>query len=191
MAFEEATRPGEYFEVIRQLFRSPTAVAIIGGSRGTGSAGEGVSEISGNLAAELASSGNRVVVVSVALLLRMNAIAIPAETDFTHGERRDVWLWPSREGQKIEFIKTREAAKSREPGPSNWLESLRRDFDFVVLDCPSLEDAPGVTEVAAMADAALLAVEAGRTPKQQIVQDQQALRLRGARVAGCILIQGS
>jgi hypothetical protein len=52
-----------------------------------------------------------------------------------------------------------------------------------------VEETPGITEVAVMADAAILIAEAGRTSKQQIQQDQRALQLRGAKVVGSILVQ--
>ena len=179
----EAPLPnGDYIDLIRQLFDEPGAVAIIGCNAGNPT--HVVSEIAGNLAAELGASGRRVLVVLINNLLRMNPIKVPDETAFIPGSTPGVWLWAASASQKIEFFKSREPS-----APGNWLDALRRSFDCVVLDCPSLQVVPGVTEVAAMADAAVLAVEAGRTSKQQILQDQQALQLRGARLAGCILIQ--
>jgi hypothetical protein len=172
---------GEYFELIRQLFHDRAAVAIVGSNNG-GSA-VSVSSIAEDLAAELGAFGKRVVVVSVNRLLRMNPVTIPDELAFMPGNSPQVWVWPAPAGQKIEFF------KSRQDGRGNWLDSLRLNFDSVVLDCPDLEGSPGVTEVAAMADAAVLAVRAGLASKQQIHEDQRALQLRGARIAGCILIQ--
>ena len=96
----------------------------------------------------------------------------------------NVWLWPSESVQNIEPFKPREAVRS-----GNWLDDLRRTFDSVLLDCPPLAASTGAAEVAAMADATILAVEAGRTSKQQIQRDQRVLQLAGARLAGCILIQ--
>jgi Mrp family chromosome partitioning ATPase len=103
-----------------------------------------------------------------------------------------VWLWPpplrQKVSQKIEFF--RPAESNRETGGvENWLDALRRDFDAVILDCPGVEGSPGVTEVAAMADAAVLAVEAGHTSAEQLRHCQQALQFRGTRVVGCILVR--
>jgi Mrp family chromosome partitioning ATPase len=126
------------------------------------------------------------VIVPVHRLLRMNPITPPDETAFAPGNVPQVWLWPAPVGQKIEFFKPRESDDR-----GSWLDSLRRTFDSVLLDCPHVDGAPGVTEVGAMADAAVLAVEAGVTSKQQIQQNQRALQLRGAKVAGSILIQRS
>jgi len=181
---ESALPSPEYRELIQHLFHGPTAVAIVGGNFGAST--ENVSAIVESLAAELGVFGKRVVIVPVNKLLRMNPITAPNETAFapTHAPR--VWLWPSPASQKIEFFKSRESDDR-----SNWLDSLRRNFDCVLLDCPHIDEAPGVTEVGAMADAAVLVVETGLTSKHQIQQDQRALQLRGARVAGSILIQGS
>jgi Mrp family chromosome partitioning ATPase len=181
---ESVSHPEDYLQMIRVLFHSPAAVALLGAC-GTGEdIAEGVSEIAENLAAGLSVAGKRVVVVSVDMLLRLSPITDPEETSFMPGKQPEVWLWPSVVGRKIDFPESDEPS-----GPGNWLDFLRRNFDAVVLDCPGLEQAPGVVEVAAMADAVVLAVEAGITPRQQIRRDQLALQLRGARIVGCILIE--
>ena len=183
---EPVSSSGEYGELIGRLFSSPAAVAIIGGHRAANESGraERVAGIVGDLARELAVTGKRIIIVDVRALFRLNPIAAPNETDFVSGDTPNVWLWPAPGSQKIEFFKSREA-----PGVGNWLDSLRRRFDCVLLDCPAVEGEPGVAEVAAMADASVLVVEAGTTPKQQIQQEQRALQLKGAKVAGCILVR--
>jgi Mrp family chromosome partitioning ATPase len=179
---ESASPSGEYLELIRHLFLGPTAVAVVGGNSGRST--EGVSAIVQSMAAELAAFGKRVVIVPVNQLLLMNSITAPDEQAFAPGDAQRIWFWPSSASQKIEFFKSRESDT-----PGNWLDVLRRNFDSVLLDCPHVEGAPGVSEVGAMADAAVLVVETGLTSKQQIRQDQRALQLRGARVAGSILIR--
>jgi len=178
-----AAPEGEFAAVIRLLFPAPAAVAIVGASdSGSDPESPAADRIAHGLADELAASGKRVVLVPVKNLLLMNPIGIPDPADFVPGSTPYVWVWPPPESQKIEFF--RPAGSSRETGGvENWLDALRRDFDAVILDCP------GVTEAAAMADAAVLAVHAGRTSAEQLRQCQQALQLRGARVVGCILVQ--
>ncbi|HEX4227160.1 MAG TPA: hypothetical protein VHZ07_00720 [Bryobacteraceae bacterium] len=178
-----AQSSGAYTDLIRQLFNEPAAVAVIGSNSGSE---QGVSRIAENLASELATAGKRVIVVVVTRLLRMNPIAIPDETDLTPSINPQVWTWPAPAGRKREVFKPRDTS-----GSGNWLDRLRRTFDAVLLDCPNVQETPGITEVAAMADAALLVVEAGRTSKKQVQQDQCSLRLRGATVAGFILVQRS
>ena len=100
------------------------------------------------------------------------------------GSMPGIWIWPSPVGQQIEFFKSCMPAE-----PCHWLDSLRRNFDSVLLDCSSVEMVTEGLEIAAMGDTAVLAVEAGRTTKQQIKIAQQTLRLQGATLAGCILIR--
>jgi hypothetical protein len=66
---------------------------------------------------------------------------------------------------------------------------LRRDYDAVILDCPPVEVSQGVVSIAASARAAVLAVDATRTPKHQILLDQRRLESSGVKLAGCILIK--
>ena len=175
---QPAAHPGEYTELIQRLFCGSSVVAIIGAG-----SGEGVAGVCEGIASELSRLGRRVVLVSVQRLLPMNPITLPDETAFMPGSARNVWLWPSPAGQQIEFFKPRLPA-----GGENWLDSLRRNFDSVLLDCPDVEAAPLGVAIAARADAAVLAVEAERTPKNQILRDQRALELSGVKLAGCILI---
>jgi hypothetical protein len=174
-----------YAELIQRLFvNRPAVVAFIGaGPRA------GVSGICEEIASELASLGKRVVLVSVQALLQSSPIALPDETTFTPGPARPgstqtYWLWPSLMGQQVEFFKSRMSAI-----PEKWLDSLRRNFDSVLLDCPAVETMPGGAAIGAMADAAVLVVEAAQTSKHQILRDERALQLSGVKLAGCILIQ--
>ena len=171
-------RPNDYTQLIQHLFQGPTVVAIIG----TGS-GEGFTELCEDIALELSRNGRRVVLVSVHALLNSSPLALPDETVFAPGAARNVWLWPSHVGQKSECFRSGIAK-----APNNWLDSLRANFDAVVLRCPTLESAPRGAAIAAMADAAVFAVES-RSPKQQILRDQRALQLSGVKLAGCILIR--
>jgi hypothetical protein len=173
------TPRGEYLELIRRLFRTPAAVAIVGsGSK------RGAADLCEGIAAELAASGNRVVVVPVAALLRMNPVPVPGETAYAPGPAPNIWLWPAPAGAQLEFFKPHVPADALP-----WLDSLRRNFDSVLLDCPAPETAPGAAEIAAMADAAVLAVEAGLTTKLQVRRDHRTLQSKGVKLAGAILIR--
>jgi hypothetical protein len=177
-----APAPGPYGELIGNLFRGPAAVALIGAG-GDVSSDASVSSVAETLASELAAQGKRVIIVPVGNLLRLNPIPVPDESSFIPGHTAHVWLWPTSTGQKIEFFKPADP-----PVPGNWLDALRHKFHAVLLDCPHVQQDHGIAEIAAMSDAAVLAVEAGVTPKFQIQQNQRALQLRGVTVAGCILI---
>lgn len=163
-----AQASGEYRDLIRRLFHAHSVIAIVGGPRSC----EGI-------AAELAQSGDRVVVVAVNALL---AHPSPYATSCLNGRVPNVYRWPASAGLPLEFF------GSTEPRPAapHWLDTLRRDFDSVLLDCPDPEVTPPAAEIAALADAAVLVVRAGRTTRRQIRHDQRTLELAGVRLAGCI-----
>ena len=184
----------DYTDLIRELFHGPSVVAIVGASFGNG-----VTPICEGIASGLSDRGKRVVLVSVRALLQTNTLAAASQrsvstTLFPFRPRRsrrvgrNVWLWPSPLGLQVE------SPKGIVPAPAknwlNWLDYLRQDFDAVLMDCPALETAPGGAAIAAMADAAVLGVDALRTSKQQILVDQRLLQVSGVRLAGCILING-
>jgi hypothetical protein len=131
---------------------------------------------------ELTSLGKRVVIVAVDQLLTTNPITLSGETGRMTEIARDIWLWPSLTGRQIKFVQSR-------ADDGNWLDGLRQSFDSVLLDCTALETASGAMEGALMADATVLVVEAGRSTREHIRQAQRALQLRGASLAGCILLR--
>ena len=175
---ESLPSSGEYLDLIRTLFQSRAVVAVVDSGSGARAP-----EACRGIAAELAASGNRVVIVQVASLLRMSQF--PDARACLPGRAPNVSLWPGTAGAPVEFFQSPASA----PSDGNWLASLRRDFDAVLLDCPPVETAPAAAAIAAMADAAVLVIEACRTTKQQIQRDQQALQLRGVKLAGCILMR--
>jgi Mrp family chromosome partitioning ATPase len=167
----------EYGELIQRLFHSPTAVAVMGVDPA-----ERVSEICIRIAAELAASSRRVLVVSVEKILGMNPISVPDVAGFTP-EAPNVWTWQSPVGPKLEIF------RSRTPAEANWLEALRRSFDFILLDCSSVRLEAGAARVAVVADATVLVVQESQTEKQQVRSVQHTLQFSGARVAGSILVR--
>ncbi len=171
-------RASEYAELIQRLFQDLSVVAIIGSG-----AGNGVTGICEGIASELSRLGKRVALVSVNALLQANPIALSTETASMREVGRNVRRWPSPAGQQIEFLRSRTPVEAK-----NWLDTLRHDFDAVLLDCPALETTPGGAAIAAMADAAVLAVDGTKTPKHQILLDQRLLLLNGVKLAGSILI---
>jgi len=170
----------EFGELVRRLLPGAEVVAVIS----SGPADDATAICEG-IAAEFSRAGKRVVLVSVDKLLPMDIVTLPDENAFMPGPSRNIWLWPSPVGQQIEFFKPR-----AQLGAENWLDLLRRNFDFVVLDCPSPQTAPLSAAIAARADAAVLAVEAGRTRKDEIVRAQRSLQLSGVKLVGCLLVTG-
>ncbi len=165
---------GPYADLIRRLFRSRSAVALIGAGPDArpGDACQGI-------AAQLAGTGRRVVIV------RMDAVAQanpgPGTTACPSEKIPNVWSWPSKVGSPVEFFQSADTPR----GECDWLNRLLSDFDAVLLDCRSPQAA---SEIAAICDSAVLVVESGRTTRQNIQHSQRMLELAGARLAGCILM---
>jgi hypothetical protein len=178
-SIEDSLQSGEYPHLIRRLFAIPSVVAI-GGSVSA----DAVRQVCDGIAAELAACGKRVVVVPAATALGAKPMEIPDETAFVPGSAPNTWVWPSSTDNQIEFFKYRQPVDQE-----SWVSALRRDFDAVLFVCPALGTTPGVGDVMALADAAILVAEDGRTSKRQLQQDKRALELRGAKLTGCILIK--
>jgi hypothetical protein len=176
---ETPPRSGEYLGLIRHLFHTPSAVAIVGGGPRVQAAG-----VSEAITAELSASGKRVVLVPVEKLLRINPLLAPDRTSFMQGSARNVWVWPAPLGQQIDFFRTGASGQTE-----NWLDCLRRNFEAVLLDCTALALTASAAEIASMADATVLVAEAGKSTRQQIQRDQRTLQIRGAKLAGCILLR--
>jgi Mrp family chromosome partitioning ATPase len=173
-------RPGVYAEMVRRFFHGRAVIAVMAAGSGRAAA-----HICGRLAADLAASGNRVVVADVSAMLHMGPLCDPAACH--PGAAPNVWTWPSPAGERVEFFKSAPPAASAD----NLIQSLRRVFDSVLLACPAPETEPAAAGIAALADAVVLAAEAGQTTKQQVGRAQRELQSAGATLAGCILLRRS
>jgi hypothetical protein len=169
---------GEYAELIRRFFRSPTSLALIGASAPTRTA-----EAARGIAAEIGSLGARAVIVKVDQLVGVDSP--PAGARCAREGALNVWLCPQPSAASVEFAQNPEGAHVE----SDWLSSLARDFDAVLLECPAIEISPLAVEMASFCDAAVLVVEAGRTVRQQIQDVQRTLVIRGVKLAGCVLMK--
>jgi Mrp family chromosome partitioning ATPase len=175
----------QYSELIRRLFCDCSVVAVVS------SGFDGVAGVCDSIACELAVSGRRTVVVSAGRVLNMSTAELGAETTIMPGSAPNIWHWPSPPDRPIDFFRSHYPAKM---DPGKWLDFLRQNFDCILLDCPPLEmqkpeEADSTAAIAAAADAAVLVVEAGQTPKYQIRHDQRALQSGGVKLRGCILIR--
>ena len=168
-------RGAEFRGLIHRLFRGHAAAALIGPG-----AGSGTRDACWRLAKELAAD-RRVVIVDVDRMLRANPLP-PASTCWAD-RVSNIWHWPALADDSSDS--KREVAPAEE---SDWYSNLRHAFDAVLLDCPALESEPAAAEIAARADSAVLVVEAGKTKKKQIRQDERTLARRGVKLAGCILM---
>jgi Mrp family chromosome partitioning ATPase len=67
------------------------------------------------------------------------------------------------------------------------IEMLRSEFDYTIIDCPSLEESGDLFGVAPFVDGVILVVEANRTRRDQPRQAEQSIGAAGGTVLGCIL----
>lgn len=175
---QRVPRSGDYATLIHRLFRGHSALAVIGiGQRSRSS------EAVRGIASELGTSGNRVVIVKPEDLLRADTSA--ERPGYRMDNAPNVWFWPDGLDTSTDL----DGESAEQPGESGWLGYLCREFDVVLLDCRATDFTTTAAEVAAMADAAVLVVEAVETPKQQIQRVQRILEMSGVRLAGCILMQ--
>ncbi len=63
----------------------------------------------------------------------------------------------------------------------------RGQFEYVIMDCPSLAFSGDATGITRLVDGTLLVVEANRTRKQQLQHAERQLQLAGGNVIGYIL----
>jgi hypothetical protein len=161
-----------YSELIRRLLPHRPVIAVI--SRSPGNWCE-------EIAAEAATTANRVVVVPVAAL-RQISDPMPATADFWPGPTENVWFWPSRSKPPVPARRG-----LRLPVSEVWLAGLREYFDTILLDCSALWPGPNGAPIARLADAAVLAVEEG-TRTRQARRDVAGLRKSGVKVEGTIFV---
>lgn len=197
---EAPPSPAGYVELIRRVFHGCSVVAVVGCDI------DDAAGVCDDIAAELAASGKRVVVVSSDKLLKLGEQGLPdsnpalaaAESGCVPGTvpgaAPNVWHWPAPPAQQLRFFRSANLPRQGPPDPDKWLNMLRQNFDSVLFSCLALEqDKPGtetgIVDIAAAADMTVLVVEAGRTTRQRILHDQRALQSRGARLAGCILVR--
>jgi Mrp family chromosome partitioning ATPase len=173
-------------ELIRRMFtgeESKQVVAFISSLRG-----EGVTHVCRSVAAELAASQDCTVVVvdGWALAEHEESEDLGGLEAHTLVGSSEVWVWPSRDSAG-----KRDAPRDRIPYEFNLtLEQLRREYDFVLLDCPAVEFGRAGIALAAKAQKTILVVKEGRVSRRTVASAQRSLEIRGARLAGCVLNWG-
>jgi cellulose biosynthesis protein BcsQ len=185
-----------YLELIRTVFQ---AVDEEGKMRNrivavTASApGEGVSYVVNTLAKEIATlTQKRVLAVDSVGLQNMriadphqisaqcsetqidNLLTLPAAAAGLVGYRRpsQTSLWRADPEYRLSCIK-----------------ALRWNFDYVLIDCPSLKVSSDATTLAPMVDGVAVVVEAGRTRRDQIHRTKKVIEQVGGNFLGFVLNQ--
>jgi hypothetical protein len=168
---------GNYADLIRRVFRSHSVLAVIGANSGCQT-----DEVCRGIAGDLSGSGYRVVIVDVDTLLMSSSV--PDPDGFAPGRVANVCTWPPAV-DSVEFF----SSSSKSLGESDWLASLRREFDAVLLNFRVIPTGARASLVARQADTAVLLTAAGSTTRQQVGRAQRHVELEGIHLAGCILMQ--
>jgi Mrp family chromosome partitioning ATPase len=173
-------------ELIGRIFTGPEqkqVVAFISTLRG-----EGVTHVCRSVAAELAATHQRTVVVVDGWALAQKEDA--DDLGSLHAQplmgSSEVWVWPEAKSGPQPYL-----AQDRIPYEFNLvLDQLRREYDFVLLDCPAVQFGRSGIAVAAKAQKAILVVQEGRASRRTVAAAQRSLEIRGALLAGCVLNWG-
>jgi Mrp family chromosome partitioning ATPase len=68
-----------------------------------------------------------------------------------------------------------------------YLEKLRREYRYILIDCPSLREAEHAVILAPLVDGMVLVVEANRTQKDQFRYAERTIENAGGRILGHVL----
>ncbi len=83
--------------------------------------------------------------------------------------------------------------RTRSPWEGSWqyrrdcIQLLRSEFDYTIIDCPSLGDSGDLLSIAPFVDGVILVVEANRTRRDQPHQAEQRISAAGGNLLGYIL----
>jgi Mrp family chromosome partitioning ATPase len=157
--------------------------------------GEGVSHIVNTLAKEIATHTQRRVLAVDSMGLQNLHVADPQLISKQCSETQ------------IENLHTMPAATEgsmglrRRPQTSEWqsdpkyrmscIKALRWNFDYVLIDCPSVSESSDATTLASLVDGVAVVVAAGQTRREQIRRTQKVIEQAGGNFLGFVLNQRS
>jgi hypothetical protein len=154
---------------------------------------EGVSYVVNSFASELAiRTRQRVLVADAEKLLK--ARIFHKEQIAPHCERvglGSLYLLRSpedvpRDDQNTQQIQIRNASPKLEQGLNN-LQMLRKAFDFILIDCQSLNDSGEVAFIAPATEGVVLVVEANQTRREQVHHSIKEIKMANGNLIGCVM----
>jgi hypothetical protein len=151
--------------------------------------GEGVTHVVRALANELGEhSPHRVVRVDLSYLQKQT---LPAQELAGQATSEDGNLSELRAPEMRPAEST--SKQSRSPWQGSWqyredcINALRQQFEYVLIDCPSLRSGGDALSVAPLVDGVILVVEADRTTKSQVQHAEHQIEAAGGKLSGHIL----
>jgi succinoglycan biosynthesis transport protein ExoP len=191
-------KTGFYLELIRTVFQAADDQGklrnrVVAFTSAT--PGEGVTHIVNILAEELAAqTRNRVLRVEATALQNLQ-LADPNQIS-RHCEETDIdnllTLSVAPSTSHMAVVGGERKASNRESGPgyrAECLKALRWNFDYVLIDCPSLAVSSQASSLAPLVDGVSVVVKAAETRRGQIQRCQQTIEAAGGNFLGFILNQ--
>jgi ATPases involved in chromosome partitioning len=152
--------------------------------------GEGVTYVSRALLYELGKCDlTSVAGVSVSFLRKLHEPTLEAIRKFVTASGA-VTSGAPNDGARSESIAVRDR---RGPWEGSWqyrrdcINLLRSEFDYTIIDCPSLKQSGDLLSVAPFVDGVILVIEANRTHRDKPRQAEQAIIAAGGKLLGYIL----
>ncbi len=191
---------GLYLELIRNVFQSVDdegklrnrVVAFTSSCRG-----EGVSYVVNTVAKELATQTQKRVLAVDASGLQNIRLPEPSQivSHCSETQLDNLLTFPS-DGSPSGLVGLRKPSEA-----GNWysdpeyrsacLKALRWNFDYIVVDCQSLDVSSDATLLAPIIDGISIVVQAGRTRRGQIHRARQIVENSGGNFLGFVLNQRS
>ncbi len=141
----------------------------------------GVSHITNALAAALDQGGDQYTML-------LNGRYMSAQD---HGTQNDSHLSTSRTSDALWQTHRPDGSRDNwhtiQTRLANYLEQLRRQYRYILIDCPSLREADHAVVLAPLVDGIVLVVEANRTQKEQFLYAERAIEYAGGRILGHVL----
>ena len=140
----------------------------------------GVSHITNALAAALAQGGDDHTMLLNGRYMSTEDAGESTARLSTGGTTANLWQTHRPDGSRDNWhgIQTRLAI---------YLERLRREYRYILIDCPSLREAEHAVVLAPLVDGVVLVVEANRTQKEQFLYADRAIENAGGRILGHVL----
>jgi Mrp family chromosome partitioning ATPase len=156
--------------------------------------GEGVTHVVRALANELGEHApHRVVRVDLAYLQQQTLPATELAGQVAITENGNLSELRAPEMRTNDSAVTSAKQKTSSPWQGSWqyreecINALRSQFEYVLIDCPSLRSGGDVLSVAPLVDGVILVVEADRTTKEQVLHAEHQIESAGGKCSGHIL----
>ena len=198
--FDEQAAPASFFESVhllrmrteKRMQQQNVRVLLISSA----TPGEGKTTVAVNLAAALASRGRRVALLDCDLRNPSVARGFGLEngtglTEYLRGEAAYPQIVRPSGVENLSLVLAgRPAADAAEllagPACKALIGACRRAFDYVILDTPPAALLADASELASLADGALLTVRQGYASRAQVLEGAQALSESRLPILGCV-----